>query len=1183
MLATVVYAHNAFDTADRQIKQIRRSRRIATLAPKTQLPFIAVLNGVPVIRANDGWNKVVKHGDILVFVERPLGGGGGSNPLKVVLMIGLSLAAPGLGNLLAGNLAAVSAFGSVTFGQLAAGLIGIAGKMVINAMMPDAAGSSSRLRAQQTQQPSPTYTLSAQGNSARLLEPIPVQYGRHLCYPDYAAEPYTDYQGNEQYLYQLFCIGQGEYDIETVRIEDTPVASFAEITYEVVSPGQRVKLFPTNVITASEVSGQEITTTTLGPFVANPPLSRANKIAIDVVCPRGLFFANDEGGLNSMTLSFRTEARAINDLGVATGSWTTLGTESISAANSTPIRRSYLYTVTEGRYEVRMVRLDAKNTNSRAGHEVNWVALRSYIPGNEDYGNITLLAMRMRATNNLSQQSSRRVNVICTRKLPIWTGTAWSAPTATTNPAWAMADVLRADYGGRSSNKRIDLAKLMALATTYASRGDTFNARFDSRTTIFEALTTIGKAVRTKPYPQGGTWHFWRDQPQTLPVAMFNMRNIMRGSVKAQFLTPNEDTADCIDVEYFNEVNWSWDTVRAKLPDASETRPAKMRIFGITNRAQAWREGMYECAANRYRRNLVTLNTEMEGFIPTYGDLVAVQHDRPRWGQAGDVLEYTPGTKTVRTSEPLDFSAGGNHYFRFKNRNGSGTGYYLATPGVDEFHAVLDVALTFTPDVGTDRERTTYNFGPSDRVDKLCLARAIRPRSLENVEMSFVVEDAAVHTADTGTAPPPSNSWNLPIVITRPIVAGINVMLGGTASNPQLNVTWQPAPGADYYHVEYSYDGTLTWTRAGEPGINSISFPALRADVAVRVRGVGRAVGPWAEFYATNLFLAPPPNVATFLVSRQSDGTRQFDWALSGATPPDLAGYKIRARVGTNPSWGWNDLEPLHDGLLTASPWETNQLDAGEYTFAIKAVDDSKIESDAATFVIADLGDQRLAGVLLSVLPHTQGWPGTKTDCHIEGTALVANDTTTWAAKTNWSAWTRWNVTPENPIVYEHSIIDLGGALPFTPLVDAIAAGTAVAEESHSTDGVSYSSWAAVGSLITARYIKIRVTVTAPGTDIAVLNLINIKLSAESISEEINDLDTSALAGAYRIGTGDIRLPISKAYQVISQVQLTLQNVGAGWTWELIDKDNAVGPRIKIYNASNALADASVDAFIRGA
>ena len=42
---------------------------------------------------------------------------------------------------------------------------------------------------------------------------------------------------NEQYLHQLHCIGQGQYDLEQVRIEDTPIASFEEIETELVAPG----------------------------------------------------------------------------------------------------------------------------------------------------------------------------------------------------------------------------------------------------------------------------------------------------------------------------------------------------------------------------------------------------------------------------------------------------------------------------------------------------------------------------------------------------------------------------------------------------------------------------------------------------------------------------------------------------------------------------------------------------------------------------------------------------------------------------------------------------------------------------------------------------------------------------------------------------------------------------------
>src|SRR3546814_16264179 len=79
--------------------------------------------------------------------------------------------------------------------------------------MPSFAGSGGNLA-----QPSPTYSLQGQGNYARLAQPIPVVYGRHLVYPDLAATPYGEYQGNEQFLHQLHCIGLGEYDIDRKRV-----------------------------------------------------------------------------------------------------------------------------------------------------------------------------------------------------------------------------------------------------------------------------------------------------------------------------------------------------------------------------------------------------------------------------------------------------------------------------------------------------------------------------------------------------------------------------------------------------------------------------------------------------------------------------------------------------------------------------------------------------------------------------------------------------------------------------------------------------------------------------------------------------------------------------------------------------------------------------------------------------
>jgi hypothetical protein len=1179
MNSTVITVMNPFNPhANKQVAHHHTPQKLVDLQPATELPFICVLNGQPLLK--NEYTYTLKNNDVVVFITLPQGGGG-SNPLRIVLMVALSIAAPyaavGLLGSAAGTVGALT-----TLGSLVSGAIGFLGNALINVAL-GSNNQPSSIKQQNAIAASPTYNLTAQGNRIRPGEVIPDCYGRHLQFPDFCADPYTEYAGNEQYLYQQFCLGQGEYEIEEIRIGETPISSFQEIETEIVAPYQRGTLFPSLVETSGEVAGQEaLKDVALGPFPVSSAGETATAVAFDVVCGRGLFYANDEGGLDALSVRFKFEIRPIDNMGTPTGAgtWTELETLTIRAASATPIRNSYRYSVTEARYEARMTRLDTKSTSSRAGHEIVWAALRGYTRAPQDYGNVTILNMRARATNNLSAQSSRQINVIKTRKLPIWDGEVWSEPTSTRNPAWAAVNILHADYAGRLPYSRIDLESFLARAETWDARGDKFDGLFDGQQVLFEMVNTVARAGRAKVYQQGGIWYCWRDEQQTLPVALFNMRNIARNSMRTQFFLPDQTNADAVEITYLDETTWSEQIVTAALPDSPQLSLVKEKLFGVTNRAQAWREGMHMVAQNRYRRSPATFTTEMEGFIPTFGDMISIAHDRARWGQSGDLLAYNAGTLTITTSEALDFSAGGTHYFRFRKADGSYDGPYTATEGEDEYHAVLDDALEFTPYLTTERERTSYSFGPGEEHGRTALVVGVRPRGLYQVEIQTINEDPAVHTADTGSNPPVSNQWNLPAQIRRPVVASLLVTLGGTASAPLLLISWPAAAGAFSYLVEVSYDGAVSWVRMAEPTVSQAAVPARRGIVNVRVAGLGLARGDWAE-YVGNPFLAAPPDVATLLVSRQSDGTRQLDWTLPAAPPPDLSGYKIRYRVGTDAGWDWDDLDPLHEGLLTASPYETNQLDAGEYTFAIKAVDDSSIESENATFIIADLGDQRLAGVLVSVLPHTQGWPGTKTDCHLEGTALIANDTEIWSDKTSWSSWTRWNQTPEDPIVYEHSVIDVGGVLPFTPIVDIICVGTATVEESHSNDNISYSSFAAVGSLITARYIKVRASVTSG--DIARINLINIKLAAESISEEINDLDISTLAGAFRIGTGDIRLPISKPYQVISQVQVTLQNVGAGWSWELIDKDISTGPRIKVYNASNALADASIDAFIRGA
>ena len=757
--SAVVLLRNPFQPSQREVMVAHPTQTIRQWLGNQGIaefdqPTVCIKNGTPVLRAD--W-AVTPIDGVVLFITLPQGGGGGGggkNPLRTVLMIAVMVVATVYG----GPLGASLGFSGNLATAVGSAIIMTAGSALVSALvplptpnMPSFAGSGGSLA-----QPSPTYSLQGQGNYARLAQPIPVVYGRHLVYPDLAATPYGEYQGNEQFLHQLHCIGLGEYDIEQIRIEDTPIASFEEVTYQIVPPGNPVTLFNPDVVTAPEVAGQELLAGTwTGGFAINPADSEVTHIGIDILLPRGLYYANDAGGLDSRSASWKVEARAIDAEGDPLNDWFTLGSESLTAATTTPQRRTYRYPVAAGRYEVRATRLDGKDTNSRAGHEVRWGEARGYLAGGETFpDNVTLLAIRMRATDNLSQRSSRLINCIVTRKLPVWSAdSGWSMHVPTRSIAWAFADILRASYGAKLLDARIDLAALAQLDQVWAGRGDQFDGVFDQQVTVWEALTRVARCGRAVPFLQGGIVRIVRDEARLLPVALFSPRNIVRNSLKIQYVMPGEETADAVTVEYFSSRTWKPDEVTVSLPGSSSTNPAKLRLFGCTTEAHAMREGLYLAAANRYRRRIVTLRTELEGLIPTYGDLIAIAHDMPSWGTGGEIVAWNADTHTATLSEPVQFTDGQPHIphtpyvMALRRRDGGVSGPHTVTPGSDAQQVIFAEPPDIPIETGLSAERTHFAFGIAEQWSLLARVIAVRPRG-EQVEITCVAEHPAVHTAD---------------------------------------------------------------------------------------------------------------------------------------------------------------------------------------------------------------------------------------------------------------------------------------------------------------------------------------------------------------------------------------------------------------------------------------------------
>jgi hypothetical protein len=298
---------------------------------------------------------------------------GAKQILGLVSLIAVSAFAFWAGPIVAGALGAgaLGAAGSAIAGGLATGLLGLGGALLVNALIMPKPGATNAPDSTQDQ----IYSVLAQGNAAKLGQPLPVWYGRLKAFPEFAATPWAEFVGNDQWLNVLLSVSMGSMSYEALYVDDTvlwdPVngisSTFTGAQVAFYEPGETVTLFPVNVDASSEVNGQQLPDGAgstnfpggatpgppLGPFVANPPATLAQSIAIDFVFPAGCFSINpDDQQLIARVAFIRliAEYAPVNDAGAITGPFIPLFDVVRAYASKSPIRDSIKVDVPFGRY-----------------------------------------------------------------------------------------------------------------------------------------------------------------------------------------------------------------------------------------------------------------------------------------------------------------------------------------------------------------------------------------------------------------------------------------------------------------------------------------------------------------------------------------------------------------------------------------------------------------------------------------------------------------------------------------------------------------------------------------------------------------------------------------------------------------------------------------------------------------
>tara|TARA_R100000773_G_scaffold44619_1_gene46573 strand:- start:728 stop:4285 length:3558 start_codon:yes stop_codon:yes gene_type:complete len=208
----------------------------------------------------------------------------------------------------------------------------------------------------------------------------------------------------------------------------------------------------------------------------------------------------------------------------------------------------------------------------------------------------------------------------------------------------------------------------------------------------------------------------------------------------------------------------------------------------------------------------------------------------------------------------------------------------------------------------------------------------------------------------------------------------------------------------------------------------------------------------------------PPTPATSFRFTQDRNFNQVFSFTPSQDL--DVRGYVIRYDQNSNV---WDNMTPLHTGVITHSPYETAQLQAGFYNFAIKTLDTSGNFS-AAVNTSGTVNARNNITIIRQETPHAYAWNPTE-DTELaefygsyvatDSGELVAKDKKKWSdlSSITWANWNNW-IQDGEKIDYLQ-ILDLAKSVSFIPFSNIGSNGTATTFFSSSETYTDDDIWPA--------------------------------------------------------------------------------------------------------------------------
>lgn len=583
-------------------------------------------------------------------------------------------------------------------------------------------------------------------NRARPMEYLPILLGKRRIYADFAANPYTwvDSDG-EQYLYQLFCCGQKDIEIDTstFKLGETKLEEFSQsgsisnilngsdswiqiqISQGATVPdafAQCIHEDALNEVLRKKIDGQDN-------YIVRTTPSDTEAINVDIYFHNGLGKYNSDNNLDETAVTvqayYKPEGAPDSDyklIGYFNGNTNDLTGAELKTKRFTVTKSG----LKKGKYTVKIVRLtDDHDDDNKIIDDVYVGSIRSikndHAVADARAEQITLIALKLKASTKINSLVEE-LNFEAQSYLNCYDSKSrkWIKKLSS-NPAAAAIYAMQGEMSQQKlSDSDINWNSFEKLYDWCENKNYECNEYVYNSINIADLLSSIGSTCRAEIVRQFGQITVIQDIERDGFTQIFTPRNSWDYQEQILFPSipdalslsfPDKDSGYALqELKVYNTPTGNRDSEPDTIQD--------VQLWGVTSNEQARKLGMYQYAVTKNRPLVHKFSADFEYLLCQKGDWIKYAGDIAlagiTQGRIKEVIRENGLITGIITDEELPMEYNKKYAIRIRKNDGSAIIKELMNLGESSNRAKF--VTPFVDDINDD-DLFVYGYRGSETID----------------------------------------------------------------------------------------------------------------------------------------------------------------------------------------------------------------------------------------------------------------------------------------------------------------------------------------------------------------------------------------------------------------------------------------------------------------------------------